>query len=314
MPAPPPESTLWAYAPDAAPYEAAGVPSWLDDLSLGVAPPFVKMGTRALPVSEIFTSDGFRDPEVALRNRLLDEQPGTVFAVRATPEVADASREILGIVTAWLTESGLGWAHDGEHPLERAARSVQEDLCIMVRRDGQWHLDGAVVCFPSLWSLPDLLGQPLGGLHHVVPHYASEVAGRVNTFLDRMRPGTAVHRRNLSIKPYPLLYLPVTKADQPLISTATADDGSPYWLRTEYQTLYRLPGSDAILFTIKVQMAPARVLLERRDIARRLARMYRSWDDQMMAYKSGTFGLEQSFLPWLEHIATEVGDSDSNGR
>ncbi len=300
------DATLWTYAPDATPYEAAGVPRWLDDLSLAASPPFVKMGTRALPAGELFILDSFREHELALRNRLLDEQRATVFAARTSPAVSGASHEVLGLVTRWLAGRNLGVLSDSEHPLEQAARSVQEDLCVMVRHGNQWHLDAGVVCFPSLWSLPDRLGQPLDGLHEIVPHYASEVAGRVNTFLDRMRPGTAVHRRNLSIKPYPLLFLPVTKAEQPITSKTISHDGSPYWLRTEHQTLYRLPDSDAILFTIKLQMAPAKVLLERRDIARQMASMYRSWDAAMMAYKSGTFGLEHTFLPWLEQISADL--------
>jgi hypothetical protein len=55
-------------------------------------------------------------------------------------------------------------------------------------------------------------------------------------------------------------------------------------------------------------MTPATVLLERRDIARRMAQMYHSWDADMMDYKSGTFGLEYSFLQWLDRIAGSSAD------
>jgi hypothetical protein len=210
----PSDATLWSYAPDTAAYAAAGVPSWLDELDLSPAEPHVKMGTRSLSVSEIFLQDPFRDNEVALRNRLLDEQPDVVFAALSTDPVTKASDEVLALVSGWLAERNLPVAPPARHPLERAGRAVQEDLCLMVRRDGRWHLDAAVLCFPSLWSLRDKVGLALDDVHLFVPHYAADVSARVNLFLDRMRPGTAVWRRNLSVKPYPLLFLPMTKAEQ----------------------------------------------------------------------------------------------------
>ena len=82
-----------------------------------------------------------------------------------------------------------------------------------------------------------------------------------------------------------------------------ADDGSPMWIRSERQTLRRLPRSGAILFTIRIQLAPASVLLVRPDRARDLAVMYRSWDQAMLGYKIGGNDLVPSFVPWLERIS-----------
>ena len=141
-------------------------------------------------------------------------------------------------------------------------------------------------------------------LHSGVPHYAHELASKVDRFLDGLRPNRPVARRNLSVKPYSLLHLPVAKSGQPVGSLIPDELGQPFWLRSELQTLRRLPHSGAILFTIKLQVAPARALLPRPDIACRLAAMYRSWDDSTRSYKLGTNDLTTGFLPWLDRISS----------
>ncbi len=296
---------LWSYAPDTTQYQAADVPAWLDELELTAAPPHVKMLTRALG-GDWLIADQFRPMELTLRQRLLDEQHDLVFAMN--PNAEDAAAETLELVERWLSDKGLPPAPAGYHPLEAAGRAVQEDLCLMVQRDGSWHLDGAVLCFPSFWSLTEKFGRPTIGVHQGVAHYDQELAPRVDRFFDRMRPSQIVWRRNLSVKPYPLLFVPLPKRAQPIGDLTTTEDGSPFWLRSEWQTLQRLPRSGAILFTIKLQLAPARVLMERRDRAADLLAMYRSWDDEMVRYKIAANNLAPGFIPWLERIQS----SDAN--
>ena len=100
-----------------------------------------------------------------------------------------------------------------------------------------------------------------------------------------------------------MLFLPTSRALQPDGDLDVADDGSPMWIRSERQTLRRLPRSGAILFTIRIQLAPACVLLVRPDRARDLAVMYQSWDQAMLDYKIGGNDLVPSFVPWLERIS-----------
>ena len=291
---------LWSYAPDTSLYEAAGAPAWLDQLELTPAPPHVKMLTRSLG-SDWLIADQYRDMELALRIRLLDEQHDLVFAVN--PNADDAAAETLALVEPWLRDNGLPPPPEGFHPLEAAGRAIQEDLCLMVRRDGSWHLDGAALCFPSFWSLTEKFGRPTIDVHEGVAHYEDELASRVDRFFDRMRPGQTVWRRNLSVKPYPLLFVPLPKRAQPVGDLGTTEDGSPFWLRSEWQTLQMLPRSGAILFTIKLQLAPASVLMDRRDRAADLLAMYRSWDDEMVRYKIASNNLAPGFIPFLERLS-----------
>ena len=94
------------------------------------------------------------------------------------------------------------------HPLDAAGRLVQEDLCLMVLRDGAPHLDAASLCFPSYWRLADKLGRPMADVHGPVAHYADELAAKVDTFLQRLRPERPVWRRNWSIHDDPTLLPP----------------------------------------------------------------------------------------------------------
>jgi hypothetical protein len=194
-------------------------------------------------------------------------------------------------VRAWLTARGVDLGDRpvaGEHPLAAAGRTVQEDLCLMVRRDGAWHLDGAVLCFPSMWRLGDKLGRPAAAIHGPVTGYAAELADRVDRFLDRLEVTKPVWRRNVSLKATHALHLPLA-GEPPDPGNRGPVDGSTGWLRSERQTLRKLPASGAILFTIRTQLAPVTVLRHRPDRARDLVAAYRSR------------GSTDPIVDWIEH-------------
>lgn len=297
---------LLAYAPDTSVYQAMlerhGPPAWLDELDTRPGDPFVHMGTHATPVDEWLLADDARDMELALKRRLFDERRDVVFG--ALPSADEASAELLAEVLDWL--DGQGLPHDrpdpGEHPLAAAAQLVQDDLCLMIQRDGDWHFDGGAVCFPSVWRMRDRIGQPTVTLHERVPHYDT-LTDRVDRFFDRLQPGRVVWRRNWSFKPYPHLHVATSKTELPAGGHRVTGDGAPYWLRTERQTLRKLPRSGAIVFVIRVQVAPAGVLRHRPDVAAALAAMYRSWDEPMRAFKFAGSDLFVGFVDWLDEIA-----------
>ena len=293
---------LWGYAPHVDVYLARPTPGWLDELDLHAGEPFVKMGTRTTPLDERFVVDDAFDAEVALRRRLLAEQRAVVFD--CLPSADDAAQEVLELVTAWLGERGLPTPEFDDHPLAVAGMLVPDDLCLMMPRAGDWWFEGASLCFPSIWRLSDKFGRPTTDVHGTVAHYQDVLADKVDRYFTGMPTDRVVRRRNLSVKPWPLLHVPTTKPDQPLGPLIPDATGAPFWLRTERQTLRRLPRTGAILFTIKVQIAPAAVLLERPDIAARLAAMYRSFDSSMDGYKVAANDLTVGFVPWCERVAS----------
>lgn len=298
---------LIVYAPDARVYDAMlatdGPPAWLDEIDLRPGPPFHHVGTHAATDTEWLCADAAREMELALRNRLLDERREVVFG--CLPSAEDSATTTLALVIDWLR--GQGIAHTppdpAEHPLVAAGRLVQDDLCLMVRRDGAWHLDAGVLCFPSMWQLHDRLGLPLDRVHEHVAHYGDEIGERVDRFFDRLPADRVVWRRNVSIKPYPHLYLPLIRTEPRPAAIVAGEDGSPFWIRSERQTLLRLADHEAIVFAIRVQLTPARTLLERPDIAARLHRYLTAWDDALREYKMSDRELYAAFVSWLGRIA-----------
>jgi hypothetical protein len=292
---------LWQYAPDPDVYSRRpGAPEWLDELDLHTGAPFVKMGTHTADPDSLFVIDDAFDHELALRRRLVAEQRDVV--VHTDPSADAAAEEVLELVSGWLRTHGLPVDVVDDHPLVAAGLLVPDDLCLMMPREGAWWFDAGVVCFPSIWRLSDKVGRPTTGVHETVAHYRDELSVKVDRFFNGMAAGRMVRRRNLSVKPWPLLHVPTTKPEQPVGPSIPEADGSPFWLRTERQTLQRLPRTGAILFTIKVQIAPASVLLHRPDIASAMAAMYRSFDDTMGGYKEAANDLVPGFVPWLEQV------------
>lgn len=292
---------LWRYAPDVGVYLDRPAPKWLDELDLHSGEPFVKMGTRSTTLDEWFIIDDAFEAEVALRRRLLAEQRDVVFGCSSTAD--DAAQEVLELVTAWLQDRGMPTPMVEDHPLAVAGTLLPDDLCLMIPRDGDWWFEGASLCFPSIWRLSDKFGRPTTDVHSTVAHYRDVLAEKVDRYFMGMPVDRVVRRRNLSVKPWPLLHVPTTKPDQPVGSLIPDANGAPFWLRTERQTLRRLPRTGAILFSIKVQIAPASVLLQRPDIARQLAAMYRSFDTAMDGYKAAVNDLTVGFVPWCERVS-----------
>lgn len=292
---------LWRYAPDVGVYLARPAPMWLDELDLHTGEPFVKMGTRTTSLDEWFVIDDAFDGEVALRQRLLAEQRDVVFDCLSSAD--DAAQEVLELVSTWLRERGLPVLLSDDHPLAVAGTLVPDDLCLMIPRDGDWWFAGASLCFPSIWRLSDNFGRPTTDVHSTVAHYREVLAEKVDRYFNGMPVDRLVRRRNLSVKPWPLLHVPTTKPAQPVGPLVPDASGAPFWLRSERQTLRRLPRTGAILFTIKVQIAPAAVLLQRPDIAAQLAAMYGSFDTAMDDYKAAVNDLNVGFVPWCQRVA-----------
>jgi hypothetical protein len=190
------------------------------------------------------------------------------------------------------------WADDepaDRHPLEQAARLVAEDLCLMVEHDGGYHLDAAVVCFPSYWRLAEKMGDSAAAIHGPVPHYAEDLADRVDTFLRRLRPERPVWRRNWDLHDNPELFAP---AVPPPVALGIDDVAGRVWLRSEHQTLRRLPRSRAILFTIRTQQVPLGVLAERPDVARRMVHALDAYPDDLRRSRLPA-GAADAILTWL---------------
>lgn len=259
-------------------------PSWLDEVDLEPASPWLAMKTRALGDRPWLVVDEQRDTELALKARLLRERPTEVFAARDGSE--EAGRETLELVLAECERLGLDppdGAWGGPHPLDLAGRLVQEDLCLLAPEPDGWVLAAASLCFPSRWRLADKLGRNQAAVHGPVDGYGANLAPRVDRMFDRLGE-RIVWRRNWFVHPNPDLFQPDRPiGGDPVIEAARS--GAELYVRSERQTLRRLPASGWILFTIRTQQEPLATLLADDTRRERFARYLAEAPDDQLAHR-----------------------------
>ncbi len=254
------------------------------------------MGLRPLDLDDWLIVDEGYETEMALKAELRAERPDQVFQARNGSE--EAGGEALELIAEWVGRRHGDLAAppplETRHPLDQAGRLVQEDLCLMTAQAEGYRLEAASVCFPSHWRLADKMGHSLAAIHRPVPHYPGELERRVDTFFERLRPERPVVRRNLSIHDHDDLFRP--EPHESADSFAPDPSGiDQVWLRSERQTLRRLPTTGSILFTIKTQQCPAAVLATRPDVAHALAERLASVEAERR-----TLGQPIAFPAWLE--------------
>ena len=213
------------------------------------------------PVDWLFSDDVFAK-QMAYRDYLISSKRDVVFRSLAGSEAA--CEELLDLMVKHLvlcdyqkTSNGI-IRPDGvevilgeDHPLIEAGRLTQHDLCIM-EEDGPEHkLSAACLCFPSSWSLDEKIGRQLIKIHEPVPSYDAQIAKRVQRLFDAIRVNNPMFRVNSLIYSDPNLHQPRTMSARRKVSNA-----SKLWLRSEFQTLIRMPISKAVIFCIHNSIVP----------------------------------------------------------
>lgn len=205
------------------------------------------------------------DPEVlALRRRVLAEDPDAVLAVPGHEAAVDEACAGVALADLAVTQA--------------------DDLCVLAAEPG-WPLVAGALLFPSHWRLAEKLGRPLADVHDRVPGYP---AAQVDRFLDRLRPDQVVWRRNLLFHRDGELHAPWPSAgDVPV---------ERWWLRSERQTLRRLPVTGAVRFTIATTTVPLADLDV--DLRTRLAARVAELPEAWAAY-AGVGARRDELVAWL---------------
>ena len=219
-------------------------------------------GVQPLAMEDWLVVDEAFAGQMVLRDHLLAERRGDVHAM--TPGAEGAAEALLALVLehlgpgyrreegAVLRPDGVRVPLDAEPPLITAARLVQEDLCLMQPGpEGAHVLSAAVLCFPASWTLSEKIGRPLPAIHGPVAAYDAGMAARVQRLFDAIRPGRPLWRQNALVYADPALHQP-----RPEAAPRREVPGAGRYLRSERQSLLRLPASDAVAFTIHTYVVP----------------------------------------------------------
>lgn len=219
-------------------------------------------GTQPLDPAQWLIEDDAFAGQMAERARLLAEIRERVVAM--VPEGGDAAGELLEEVLAYLAPRpgyGVGGAEvhrpdgvtvplDRDDPLGTLGLLVQEDLCILEKPEGaaEHVLTGAVLCFPSAWTLAQKIGRPLMRIHDPVDEYDEGIGKRVQRLFDGVQVGRPLWRFNWLPTDDTSLFRPKLEYEDKIRRT-----GMPY-LRSERQTILRLPRTRAVVFGIHTYM------------------------------------------------------------
>jgi hypothetical protein len=169
----------------------------------------------------------------------------------------------------------------GGPPLEVANRLCQEDFLLMAPGEPEYRLIAGVLCFPSRWMLTEKLGRPLTVIHAPVPKYDAALASRVNRVFAAIRPEAPMVRINWMVPPTDTLCLIQSER----VKGPSADLGRGFWLRTERQTLLRLPRTRVVVFGVKTTVTPVEALTS--DQRRALRDALAEWDAAEIGYRGG---------------------------
>jgi hypothetical protein len=183
------------------------------------------------------------EPDLALRKATFEAHPDSV---QLTPEAAAPGEELAAL-------RGV------EGGLEGAARSAWEDMCLLTRRadEAAYRLVGAAVAFPTDWRIADKLGRPMIALHTPIHGYEEQIGSPVDQFMAKLKPGRIYGRCNWFVSPTPALRWLAEGPPEAQFAHVTADNaGETLFVRSERQTLRKLPETGAIVFTIGIYLAP----------------------------------------------------------
>lgn len=187
-------------------------------------------------------------------------------------------------------------------PLEYIARQAQGDWCLLDQRDGNLWLDAGMVTTQADWSLNFDLGMNFIEWHGPVPlAHELEVFERAQKFLMNLQLGHPVRRLNWTLTINPRLdtspeQYPVWGPDR---KTVRPDNvGEKVHLRVELQSLWRLPRSNAIVFSIRCYLISLSELITVPNWGRRLHRVLKNLHPALVSYK-GLSRYRDVTVEWL---------------
>jgi hypothetical protein len=249
-------------------------------------------GISPLDPAAWLTCDPDYVAQIAQRDRLIAEKPDLVMA--ATPDAGEALGELRETVLAalalrpeWRFGPGAVVRPDGASiPLDTPAlpligRLLQEDMMLMAPGEPEYRLVGGVLCFPSRWLFAEKLGRPLTEIHRIVPRYGEDLSPRVNRLFAAIAVDRPLVRVNWGAHPTDALHQPLGKTWARPAYPLTGR----FWLRTERQTLRRLPRTGAVAFGIKLTVTPFEELTDPQRAA--LAEALSGLTEDEIAYRGG---------------------------
>ncbi|KAI1390613.1 uncharacterized protein F4822DRAFT_155737 [Hypoxylon trugodes] len=168
------------------------------------------------------------------------------------------------------------------HPLETASLLVMDDLYILKQGEGDlYYLRGAFLAAPTGWRLDQKIGWPLHQIHDPVPLWKEKLKKSMERFFVNLKVNSPIQRNNLFVQPCGEIFHHDRFESYPEVKRI-----EDLWIRTELQSLCRLPRSKAVVFSVRTYMAKMTELKEEPAALERLWDAVRNFPDIVSEYKS----------------------------
>lgn len=280
------------------------------------------------PPNPIELTDDYSN-EITLKRELLSDHPERCY--HSLPHTLDAQWEVVdliihNLVTYYpdkftLLKSDNQWVFSNVQtqeniaftlgdkstlevePLDFIGRHVQEDLILMMQRDGNLFLDAGQLCFPANWSLYFDLGMSFKDIHSPIPGFRKDfLDDRILQFLMRIEAGVPWGRKNWSLMAGNRLDTSLetfSEWGQARKQVTKENAGELVHLRVEVQKLFRLPKSNGILFTIHSHMLPLEKFIQQTEWLKQFFGILHELPDFIAEYK-GISLYRKQVLDFLE--------------
>ncbi|KAH6884240.1 hypothetical protein B0T10DRAFT_518320 [Thelonectria olida] len=237
----------------------------------------ISMGIRSDTPSELITIDQDYADRISLRQQLIAEHPNAVHGCVLGGE--DAVHELYSYLlndylpirfpniftlsvdktafTNHITGKKLPITppSDSLAALRVLGETVEEELFLLLDTPDGHRLFAVMCCFPSDFDPMEKLGKTLTDIHGPVPAY-EKIGPSMERFFRKLEVGKSVKRANWGIQTHAELFS--CQANPRILAGDTAEgqqiDMESTYLRSELQTLTRLPKTRAILFSFKTYM------------------------------------------------------------
>lgn len=265
--------------------------------------------------------------EVEERRRVLEEDPGRC---QVLPHMMEAQWDTLELLMESLardypqhfslTTDGDHWTWENrplgirdsftfgdpatlpQEPFEYITRQVQGDFTLHGQRDNMLYMDGGMVTCQADWSLDFDLGMNWYEWHGPVPKaHQMGIFDRALKFLLNLQVERPVRRLNWTMTINPRMDTSPENYHKWGIDRASVTPenvGEKAHLRVELQTLWRLPRSNAIIFSIRCYLISMEELVTIPKWARRFHRVLGTLPDELADYK-GLIGYRPIVLDYL---------------
>ena len=187
-------------------------------------------------------------------------------------------------------------------PFEYMSRQVQGDFVLLDQRNETLYADGGFITSQADWSLNFDVGMAWHEWHGPVPQVTKlGVMDRALKYLMSIQLGAPVRRLNWTMTINPRLdtspeNYPLWGGDRNTITPENV--GNKVHLRVELQTLFRLPRSNGLLFSIRCYLINMEDLTTFPRWAKRFHRVLRDLHPDLAEYK-GLVKFRETTVKWL---------------